>query len=254
MQHAKKHNEFKMSKILGISFFNDSLDNLFDQLNEKGGLLTVPAAPALVTIVNDTHYYDSLLKSDVVIADSGYMVLIWNTFFSSKVKRVSGLEFINHFIKNSKKVKGDVFTVNPSDIDSNENTKYLNSVGVKALPAHAYTAPYYKGEIVDQVLLDQLERIKPNWILVNIGGGTQEKLGLYLKEKLSYSPAIICTGAALAFKTGRQVKVRNWMDKLYVGWLARCISKPKLYVPRYWKAFKLIGLLFKYKTAQIKLN
>ena len=63
-----------MSKILGINFFNDSVENLFNQLNVKGGLMTVPAAPALVNIMKDKLYYDSLLESDVVIADSGYMV------------------------------------------------------------------------------------------------------------------------------------------------------------------------------------
>ena len=89
-----------MSKILGINFFNDSVENLFNQLNVKGGLMTVPAAPALYKhFLKDRLYYDSLLQSDVVIADSGYMVLIWNTFFSPNVKRLSGLEFINQFIK-----------------------------------------------------------------------------------------------------------------------------------------------------------
>lgn len=242
-----------MSKILGINFFNESVENLFCQLNAKGGLMTVPAAPALLNIMKDRLYYESLLESDVVIADSGYMVLIWNTFFSSKVKRVSGLEFINQFIKSHDKIVGDVFTINPTETDSKENHKYLNSVGIKAHMSHSYTAPFYKGEIEDELLLSQLEKIKPRWILVNIGGGTQEKLGLYLKRKLSYCPAIICTGAALAFKTGRQVKVRSWMDRLYIGWLARCISNPKLYVPRYMKAFKLVRLLFKYKRAQIKI-
>jgi UDP-N-acetyl-D-mannosaminuronic acid transferase (WecB/TagA/CpsF family) len=99
-----------------------------------------------------------------------------------------------------------------------------------------------------------IETQKPNWVIINIGGGTQEKLGLYLRQNLSYKPAIICTGAALAFKTGRQVKVSSWMDKLYIGWLARCIAKPKMYIPRYMSAFKLISLLFKYKNKQYKYN
>lgn len=243
-----------MSKILGITFFNDTVDVLFDRLNQNGGLMTVPAAPALVNIPKDKHYYQSLLESDFVIADSGYMVLIWNTFFKQKVRRVSGLEFINYFVENNSKIKGSVYTINPSEIDSFENTKYLKDNGVKASEDTSYTAPYYKNNITDPDLLLKLETSKPEWILVNIGGGTQEKLGLYLKQNLSYKPAIICTGAALAFKTGRQVKVKNWMDKLYIGWLARCVSNPKLYVPRYFKAFKLIGLLFKHKNTQININ
>ncbi len=243
-----------MKKILGINFYDNDVRSLFDKLNDNGGLLTVPAAPALVNIPKDKDYYESLLNSDYVIADSGYMVLIWNTFFKSKVKRISGLEFINCFIANPLEIKGNVFTINPSEVDSTENTNYLINSQIPSSPSLSYTAPYYKGKISDDFLLSKLEEIKPNWILINIGGGTQEKLGLYLKENLSYKPAIVCTGAALAFKTGRQVQVKNWMDKIYIGWLARCISNPKLYVPRYFKAFKLIGLLLKYKNTQFKFN
>jgi N-acetylglucosaminyldiphosphoundecaprenol N-acetyl-beta-D-mannosaminyltransferase len=243
-----------MIKILGISFFNETVNKLFDLLNKKGGLLTVPAAPALVNIPHDKAYYESLLNSDYIIADSGYMVLIWNTFFSPKVKRISGLEFVNCFIDHSNEIDGAVFTINPSEIDSIENTNYLNSIGIEKSSLSSYSAPFYKGDIQDKILLKQLEQLKPHWVLVNIGGGTQEKLGLYLKNNLSYKPAIICTGAALAFKTGRQVKVTDWMDKLFVGWFARCISNPKLYIPRYFSAFKLIGLIFKYKDKSVKIK
>lgn len=243
-----------MIKILGISFFNDSVEKIFDLLNQNGGLLTVPAAPALVNIPQDRAYYESLLFSDFVIADSGYMVLIWNTFFSPKVKRISGLELINYFIQHANEIKGEVFTINPSDVDSFENTNYLNGFDIQASLTNAYTAPYYNGNIQDELLIRLIEEHKPNWILVNIGGGTQEKLGLYLKNNLPYKPAVICTGAALAFKTGRQVKVTDWMDKLFVGWLARCISNPKLYIPRYFSAFKLIGLILKYKDKPIKFK
>lgn len=243
-----------MIKILGILFFNETVNILFDLLNQNGGLLTVPAAPALVNIPHDKAYYESLLNSDYIIADSGYMVLVWNTFFSPKVKRISGLEFINSFIDNSYEIDGAVFTINPSEIDSIENTNYLNSIGIEKSSLSSYSAPFYKEDIKDEILLKQLEKLKPHWILVNIGGGTQEKLGLYLKNKLSYKPAIICTGAALAFKTGRQVKVTDWMDKLFVGWLARCISNPKLYLPRYFSAIKLIGLILKYKDKPVKIK
>jgi UDP-N-acetyl-D-mannosaminuronic acid transferase (WecB/TagA/CpsF family) len=64
---------------------------------------------------------------------------------------------------------------------------------------------------------------------------------------LSYNPSIICTGAALAFKTGRQVKMPIWIDQIYLGWLYRCISNPKTFVPRYIKGFKLFNIILQYK-------
>lgn len=243
-----------MSEILGIQFYNKGTDQLFAALNHQGGLMTVPAAPALVNIPKDKHYYDSLIHSDYVIADSGYMALIWNIFFKHKVIRISGLEFINYFLEHASEVKGQVLTVNPGAEDGRINTEYLISKGIQTNTELCYEAPFYKNGVQDEVLLQKIEAARPNWVVINIGGGTQEKLGLYLRQHLSYKPAIICTGAALAFKTGRQVKVSSWMDKLYIGWLARCIAKPKLYIPRYMSAFKLIGLIFKYKNNQYKYN
>ncbi len=240
---------YQSVQILGIKFYNGLVNGVFDFLNEKGGLLTVPAAPALVTIKEDKEYYNALLKSDIVIPDSGYMVLIWNIFFKNKLKKISGLEFINHFLSQSDRVnQGKLFLINPSELDGQINTQYLKNSGFDLEETYNYTAPFYKNNIVDVNLLDQLEKHTPKWILINIGGGTQEKLGFYLKENLTYKPVILCTGAALAFKTGRQGKMPKWMDQIYLGWLHRCFSNPKTFIPRYLKGFKLLSLVLKHKN------
>lgn len=240
-------------QIVGINFYNGLVKGVFDFLYEKGGLLTVPAAPALVTIKEDKAYYESLLKSDIVIPDSGYMVLIWNAFFKNKLKKISGLEFINHFLLQSDRVnQGKLFLINPTDLDGQINTNYLNNSKFNIDESNSYTAPFYKNNVIDISLLTIIEAQKPKWILINIGGGTQEKLGLYLKKNLSYKPSILCTGAALAFKTGRQGKMPKWIDQIYLGWLHRCFSNPKVFIPRYLKGFKLIRMILQYKSNAIK--
>ena len=54
-------------------------------------------------------------------------------------------------------------------------------------------------KLKDLSLLEIIENKRPKFIVINIGGGVQEKLGYYLRTRLDYSPAITCTGAALAF-------------------------------------------------------
>jgi N-acetylglucosaminyldiphosphoundecaprenol N-acetyl-beta-D-mannosaminyltransferase len=101
----------------------------------------------------------------------------------------------------------------------------------------------YGKEIADLPLLALLERVRPQHIIVTIGGGTQERLGWFLKRRLSYRPAIHCIGAAIAFLSGDQVRIPGWGDRLYMGWLFRVLSQPARYVPRYWGARKLFGLM-----------
>lgn len=242
-----------MVKILGISFFNETTADCYDILAKSGGLLTVPSGPGLANIPNDKIYYKSLLNSDLVIADSGYMALVWNRIASSKINRISGLEFINHFIERTNAdSKKSVFLVNPNGFEANANLEFFNSLGYQLTQKDSYLAPFYgKGEITDPELLKILNEKKPHWVFLNIGGGVQEILGSYLKDNLSYKPAIICTGAAIAFKTGNQVNIPVWADQLYLGWLFRIFSNPKSYIKRYWDAVPLFSLILKYKDKPV---
>lgn len=243
-------------KILGINFFNGNTTEVVQRL-KSGGLLVVPAAPALITIEKDHSYYRSLLDADIVIADSGYMALLWNLFHRPRINRISGLTFLKEFFEDPEVKTTDQFLlVDPQPKEAEANANYLKSIGFKIAKDSSYLAPFYdKSNVADPELLAIAEEKKPKYIIINLGGGTQEKLGAYLKRNLSYKPAIICTGAAIAFLTGEQAPIPGWADKFFLGWLFRCIEKPKLYVPRYMKAFRLCLLMMQYgKQAPISVE
>ena len=138
--------------------------------------------------------------------------------------------------------------VDPRSKEADANLQYLQSIGFTGLSnKSSYISPMYNSEnVIDPELLAMVEAKKPAYVLLNIGGGIQEKLGHYLKTNLSYKPGVICTGAAIAFLTGHQVKIPTWADKFFLGWLFRCFQNPKLYVSRYWKSFKLVSLIMAY--------
>ena len=238
-------------KILGIDFINAKVEEVVDIL-KNGGLLVVPAAPALINIKKDPVYYNALRSANVVIPDSGYMALLWNICHHKKIKRISGLEFLMYFLNDADvKATADLFLVDPRPIEAQHNLNYLKNAGFKMSDINSYLAPMYdKDHVADTTLLKNIESKKPKYILINLGGGTQEKLGAYLKTHLSYKPAIICTGAAIAFLTGQQANIPTWGDKFFLGWLFRCIQNPKLYVPRYFKAFRLAAFMFRYGQQQ----
>ena len=102
------------------------------------------------------------------------------------------------------------------------------------------------GATQDGLLLERLSEKHCRVIIINLGGGVQERLGLFLRENLPNRPTILCTGAALAFLSGQQIHIPGWADRSSLGWLFRCFSHPARFVPRYWRARKLLGLLFRY--------
>ena len=233
-------------KILGVDFFNGPVEAAVREIS-AGGYMVVPSGPGLVTLPHDGRYAEALVKSDLAIADSRYMALLWLLLHRRKVSRISGLTFLNEFFKlPDLKKPGTLFLVDPSEDEAMANQRYLKSIGIDLPAGFSYVAPFYGDFVEDEALVVKVERLMPRYVLVNIGGGTQEKLALYLRENLSYHPAILCTGAAIAFLSGKQAPIPAWVDHVGLGWLWRCLDNPGRFVPRYLSAFRLFKLMYKY--------
>jgi UDP-N-acetyl-D-mannosaminuronic acid transferase (WecB/TagA/CpsF family) len=106
---------------------------------------------------------------------------------------------------------------------------------------------------VDEQLAGIVARQRPKHIVVCLGGGTQERVGLMLKQVCDFRPSIHCIGAAIGFLTGSQVRIPGWADKFFLGWLFRCMSEPGKFIPRYWKACKLVPMMIHYRENAPKL-
>jgi UDP-N-acetyl-D-mannosaminuronic acid transferase (WecB/TagA/CpsF family) len=235
-------------RILGIDFFDGSAKGAI-AIMRNGGLLVIPAAPALKDLDHNLDYRESLLNADLAITDSAYMVLIWNRLQSKTIKRLSGLEYLRELLlEPDVRQPGNTLWIMASPISAKRNLDWLEGQGIAIPEDNIYMAPIYgSGSISDPALLERLNRLRPQHVIVTIGGGTQERLGLYLKRNLDYLPAIHCIGAAIAFLSGDQVHIPVWADRFYLGWLFRSVAEPKRYVPRYWGAVKLLPLMLRHR-------
>ncbi len=235
-------------RILGIDFFDGSARAAVE-IMRNGGVLVVPAAPALKDLDRSPGYRDALLNADLVLTDSAFMVLIWNRLQSTPIKRLSGLEYLRELLDQPGiRQPGNTFWIMASPASAQRNLAWLAAQGIAVPGGHIHIAPIYGGgPIADPALVDRLNQLRPPNIVVTVGGGTQERLGVYLKRSLNYRPAIHCIGAAIAFLSGDQVHIPVWADKFYLGWLLRALSEPKRFVPRYLDAFQLYPLMRRYR-------
>ena len=234
--------------ILGIRFFTGMPAEAV-KIGLRGGLVVVPAAPAMVDLETDVPYRDSLLNADMVITDSGLMVLVWRMLTGERLPRVSGLEYLRLLLADPiAREPGAVVWIMPTEEARDRNVAWLKAQEFPTTNEDCYLAPFYgKGEISDPALLEWVRSRRPKHIIVCLGGGVQERLGLYLKRQLAGRPGIHCIGAAIGFLSGDQVRIPMWADFLYLGWLFRCFSAPKRFIPRYWRARKLVGIMRKYR-------
>jgi UDP-N-acetyl-D-mannosaminuronic acid transferase (WecB/TagA/CpsF family) len=233
--------------ILGIRFFVGDAPEAVE-IGSRGSLVVVPAAPALLDLKRDIEYRNALLGSDLVITDSGFLVLLWNLLMRDRVQRVSGLEYLKLLLaKPEFKTSYSVLWVMPSQASMDRNVAWLRANNYPFGTADCYVAPQYPpGAVSDDQLVELVNQRRPRHVIICVGGGVQEKLGLYLKQRSLGSPAIHCIGAAIGFLTGDQVRIPDWADRWVLGWLFRCASDPRRFVPRYARAFELPLLLWRY--------
>ncbi len=254
-------------RILGVRFFDGAASDAVDYITRVGGYTVVPAAPALVKIENDPTYRRALVEADLAIADSGFMVLLWRLLQRRTIARISGLKYLRILLaKPELHERGGIFLVLPHQSSLEKALAWLRHEGFEIASDDCYIAPNYSScshgfasreerervsqkrgySIADDALVAILQSRKPKHIIVGIGGGTQEKLGFYLRENLSYRPAIHCIGAALAFLTGDQKPIPMWADRIYLGWFLRLARAPHHYARRFAPAFRLPGMIWRY--------
>lgn len=239
---------FPTVRILGLDFFNGTSREAVDQIARTGGLLCVPAAPSMINLCEDADYRRALLAADLTIADSGFMVLLWRLFTGRRVTRISGLEHVKRLIEHeTARQPGAALWIVPSKAARERTLAFLRSKGIPAADEDVYFAPKYGRPVKDEALVEVIARRRPKHIVIAVGGGMQDKLGLHLIEKIDYRPAIHCIGAALGFLTGDQVHIPDWADRFYVGWFLRSLAQPKVFIPRFWSARKLPWMIFRYR-------
>ncbi len=233
--------------VKNIIFKNIKFNNInykeFNKYIIKKGLFVFPAGPALATIESSTNYLRSIQRANFVFFDSGFFVILIKIFKNINVNKFSGYKFLELFfeyLKENKQKK--IFLIDPNTKFSKSNKRHIKKIGIKKI--YNYLAPHYdRHNLSDKRLLKSINNFKPDYIVINIGGGTQEVLGLYIKNKLKFETTILCTGAAISFFTRDQAPINDFIDRYYLGWLVRLIFNPFTFFKKYMIGLKLIPMV-----------
>lgn len=251
-------------RLLGVDFFVGPLDTAASWVvagggaaDERtpsgygagGGLIVAPSAPGLaVDLVTSPAYREALTSASLVMTDSGFMVLLWWLQTGERLPRHSGLKLMRALLARDEfKRPGAVFWVMPSREDDARNRAWLSAQGHPVTSEDVYVAPHYApGTVVDEELVAKIEVRRPRIVMLAIGGGVQERVGMMLRNRLSGSPSIVCLGAAIGFLTGTQADIPEWADRLLLGGMLRLARNPRRFWRRFWNALGLAPLLWHY--------
>lgn len=236
-------------QILGIPFFVGEAAGAVEAAL-RGGLVVAPSGPNLAGELRRIPAYRAAVQgADVALTDSAIMVAVYRLATGRTVPRHSGLKFLEALLAHpALKEPGAVFWVMPTEQEGGAIARWLRDRGFAAGPDNTYVAPFYRGyPIEDPELLERLRTARPKVVFLNLAGGKQEVLGAWLRDRLDPAPALICTGAAIAFLAGTQANIPVWADRSGLGWLMRCLHSPGKFVPRYWKALPIIWMVWRHR-------
>lgn len=204
----------------------------------------------MVESKDNPWYYRALEGATYSVVDSGLFALLCK-LHGIGIHKYSGYRLISDLLAHLKQQHRKVFVVSPRESESaNIRQLLLSSTQCRASDLAFYNAPLYPagGKVEDPALAAQITAFGPDVVLLCVAGGKQEILGHYLLEQGCRQSTILCTGAAISFFTGTQAKIPPLVDKLYLGWLARIIAQPKIFVPRYLNAFKYLPWFWKFRS------
>jgi UDP-N-acetyl-D-mannosaminuronic acid transferase (WecB/TagA/CpsF family) len=242
--------------ILGVRFYISDLEGLLD-LIPRGGLIVVPSAPVMTRLAEDPAHREAMEGADIAVTDSSFMVLLWLLRTGERVTRISGLRLLRGLFERGEfKGNGESFWIMPSAHDSEANLAWLKGRGFGVTNDDVYVAPIYpkQGPISDTRVVELIASRKPRLVVIGLSGGVQERLGWELRQRLGYTPAILCTGGAIAFLSGQQTDIPVWADRLALGWLLRFLSAPRSFAAKLRGVESLAPLIWKYGAASIKSN
>ena len=234
-------------QILGLDFFEENVTAAVDRALDRRGLIVAPSGTCFRRLQRDEIYRRAMTRADLVLPDSGFMVLLWALLRRQQVSRISGLAYLKELLgRRAFRQDRSVLWVLPDDHARDVALGWLQDHGYLTTADDCYVAPMYGTRIEDPDLLDRVRMQQSAHVVIALSGGVQEKLGFYLREKAGGALAIHCIGAALGFVTGYQVAIPAWADRLYLGWLLRLLSNPQKFLPRALSAFALPGLILRH--------
>src|SRR6266581_1657164 len=85
-------------QILGIRFFDGDVDTAVAFMFRHGGFLVAPSGSCFARLREDEPYRRAILAADLAIADSGFMVLMWRFLQRKKIRRISGLKYLQQLL------------------------------------------------------------------------------------------------------------------------------------------------------------
>ena len=236
--------------ILGLPFDVFNMDGVIDKVsqtinNNTPCFISTPNLNFLIASQNNTDFKNSVINSDLSVADGKPLIWIARLLNIPLPERIAGSDIIEELIENRKGNKPlKVFFFGGQDGVAEQACKKLN-LSSKGLSCAGFYNPGFGtlDEMSTPNIIDVINQSDADFIIVSLGAKKGQSWIEENKEKLN-APVISHLGAVVNFIAGTVKRSPRILQHLGLEWLWRIKEEPTLWARYFRDGISFLYLLF----------
>lgn len=225
-------------EIMGYRVYADTIQKLIPSGSKR--IINTLNAYSFVTAEKDSIFKESLMRSDILLADGFPVVLAARLLKGEKIQKIAGEDLFFQMVKKLNETGGSCFFLGASESTLSKIRLRMMS-DYPAITVSTLSPPFkadFSEEDINE-MLGAINIVRPDVLFVGLTAPKQEKLVSKIYDRLECGD--ICSiGAVFDFYAGTNKRPAKIWINLRLEWLARLLKEPT----RLWKRYLIYSPLF----------
>lgn len=231
----------------GLPFDVVGLDSAYNYINaamenKEHCFLTTPNLNFVISAVGDKDFLNSVLMSDLVVADGMPIVWLSKLLKLPIAERVAGSSLFEKFMETPTLRKKKIFFFGGPDGAGELAQRRLKASQVECC---GFISPGFKSvdELSDSSYIEKINASETDFLVVALGA-KKGQAWIVKNRHLLTVPAVSHLGAVINFVAGSVSRAPHLVQKMGLEWLWRIKEEPSLWKRYYLDGKAAVGLFF----------
>ena len=229
--------------ILGLPFDVVTLASAERQIRQSARegrrcFLSTPNLNFAVQCLNDNEFRNSILQSDLSVADGWPLVLVGRLTGARLPERIAGATLFESLCSSPTTPVAVYFFGGPDGVAARACERV--NAWARGIKCVGYHAPGYGSveQMSDENVIRDINASKPDFVVVSLGAKKGQQWIMRNRSRIT-APVVSHLGAVVNFAAGVVQRAPGWVQSARLEWLWRIQQEPTL-----WRRYARDGLAF----------
>ena len=217
-------------KILGVKVNNVNLEEAFlrtkeliETSNKNCKMIFAPNTEFIMCAQKDKEFFEILNKSDLSTPDSVGVELAAKRLNKPLKQRIQGQKYFRKIVEEGEKLGWSFYILGGKGDTAKVATENLKKIYPKLNVVGLHEGFFEEDN--EDVVIEEINKLKPNVLIVAMGAPKQEKWIYENKDKLKVDVA--CgQGGTLDYEAGNIKRAPEFFQKIGMEWFWRLLKQP----------------------------